>query len=497
VTAKRSADPAALARFLAEMSHELRTPMNGVLGMAELLNDTALTLEQREYIDVLTSSARSLLRVVDDILDYSEIEAGQLALESEPFFLHRCIGDTLRLLAPAARARGIELVSFVDPALPESVRGDLARLRQVVSSLTAHAIKFTPAGSVVVEVRPSPDGPAGGHLQIDGAVRDTGSIPVEQRGGGLGLTIAHRLLEMMGGRLWVESRPGEGATSHFALSVDVTPGQASLADAYRAKVSGRRALVIDRHEAARHAMGLTLEACGMTAALIEPGEATHALRDGHAPCDVIVLSMPSDGSDVRVALAEIHAAAPAVPVLLVGSPQDSARGREMPVRDFLATPVPVPSLLSAVAAALAPARPGDAMRPVARRDRYRDLRVLVAEDNPINQQVITLMLEGWGARVTVAPSGRETLTALDHGDFDLVLMDVQMPDGDGCETAAAIRAREAGRRTRVPIVALTAQREDRPRCLAAGMDDYLSKPVVPAELVEMLDRVVEDSGSHA
>jgi CheY-like chemotaxis protein len=275
------------------------------------------------------------------------------------------------------------------------------------------------------------------------------------------------------------------------------PGQASLADAFRAKVSGRRALVIDDHAAAGQAMSLTIERCGMTTVLVEPGTAMRPLRESQTPFDVILLSMPATGADVTAALDEITAAAPAVPVLLVGSPQDSARGREMPVCDFLAAPVPAPALLSAVAAALAPARPGDAPRPVARRDRYRDLRVLVAEDNPINQQVITLMLEGWGARVTVAPSGRETLAALDRGDFDLVLMDVQMPDGDGCETATAIRAREAGRRARVPIIALTAQREDRTRCLAAGMDDYLSKPVVPAELVELLDRVVAAYGSHA
>jgi CheY-like chemotaxis protein len=498
VTAKLPADPEALARFLADMSHELRTPMNGVLGMAELLNDTALTVEQREYIDVLTSSARSLLRVVDDILDYSEIEAGQLALESEPFFLHRCIGDTLRLLAPAARAKGIELVSFVDPALPESVKGDLARLRQVVSSLTAHAVKFSSTGSVVVEIRPSLDGPDGGRLRIDGVVRDTGSgIPIDQRGSGLGLTISQRLLEMMGGRLWVESTPGEGYASRFTLSVDLMPGQASLADAYRAQVSGRRALVIDDRAAGRQAMSLTLAGCGMTTALVHPRDAPRTLRESQTPFDVILLTMPADGIDVRVLLGEIDAAAAAVPVLLLASPQESARCRELPVCDFLATPVPAPSLLSAVAAALVPAGPGDAMRPVARRDRFRGLRVLVAEDNPINQQVITLMLEGWGARVTVTPSGRETLAALDRGDFDLVLMDVQMPDGDGCETTAAIRARETRRHTHMPIVALTAQREDRTRCLAAGMDDYLSKPVVPVELAEMLDRVVAAYGSHA
>jgi len=234
----------------------------------------------------------------------------------------------------------------------------------------------------------------------------------------------------------------------------------------------------------------------MTTALVEPREAVRALRESQVPVDVIVLTIPADGTDVTLALAEINAAAPAVPVLLVGSPQESARCREMPVRDFLATPVPAHALLAAVAAALAPVSP-DGVRSVARRDRYRGLRVLVAEDNPINQQVITLMLEGWGARVTVTPSGRETLAALDRGDFDLVLMDVQMPDGDGCETTAAIRAREARRHTHVPIVALTAQREDRTRCLAAGMDDYLSKPVVPVELAEMLDRVVAAYGSHA
>ena len=505
------------AQFLANMSHELRTPMNGVLGMADLLSDTALTSEQREYVDVLTSSARSLLRVVDDILDYSQIEAGKLALEQAPFHLHRCIGDTLRLMAPAARAKGLELVGYVDPGLPQSVNGDLARLRQVVSNLTANAIKFTSAGAVTVELALAPEAPRDGRLHLHGVVRDTGvGIPVERQqaifrafqpadgsstrrigGTGLGLTISQRLVEMMGGRLWVESALGQGSAFHFTLAVDAAAGQGALCDAFRGRLFGAHALVAADHAATRHAIGRTLERCGMPATLAETGEALRRLRARDPRIDVVLLGMPASGGDVATLLADIHTVSPAVPVLLLASPQESARGSELPIHAFLAMPVPAPVLLSAIAQALAPVGPGAAVRPKARRDRFRGMRVLVAEDNPINQQVITLMLEGWGAAVTVAASGRDTLAALDRDRFDLVLMDVQMPDGDGFETTLLIRAREAGRHARLPIIALTAQREDRTRCLECGMDDYLAKPVVPAELADALDRVVAANGSHA
>jgi two-component system sensor histidine kinase/response regulator len=503
------------AQFLSNVSHELRTPMNGVLGMAELLNDTALTDEQREYVDVLTSSARSLLRVVDDILDYSEIETGKLALERAPFHLHRCIGDALRLLAPAARAKGLELVGYVDPGLPESVSGDLTRLRQIVSNLAANAIKFTSSGEVTVELR-GDAGASNGRLQLHGVVRDTGiGIQAEQQraifgaseqddgastrrfgGTGLGLTLSQRLVEMMGGRLWVESTAEQGSACHFTLAVEAAPEQPSLADTYRGALFGAHALVVHDHAATRQAVGQTLERCGISATKASTGEALRRLRARNPRIDVVLLGLATGTADVAAVLADIHEASPAVPVLLMGSAQEAARCGELPIHAFLATPVPAPSLLAAVTAALAPVLPGDAGRRVARRDRFRGVRVLVAEDNPINQQVITLMLEGWGARVTVAPSGRDALAELERHPFDLVLMDVQMPDGDGFETTLAIRAREAGRRPRVPIVALTAQREDRTRCLASGMDDYLTKPVVPAELADALDRVVAGSG-HA
>jgi two-component system sensor histidine kinase/response regulator len=285
--------------------------------------------------------------------------------------------------------------------------------------------------------------------------------------------------------------PGQGSAIHFTLAVEAAPGQPSLADTYRGPLFGAHALVVHDHVATRHAVGQTLERCGMPATQAGTGEALRRLRAREPRIDVVLLGLPPGAADVAAVLADIHEASPAVPVLLMGSAQEAARCGELPIHAFLSTPVPAPSLLSAVTASLAPTAPGDySSRRVARRDRFRGVRVLVAEDNPINQQVITLMLEGWGARVTVAPSGRGALAELERHRFDLVLMDVQMPDGDGCETTLAIRAREAGRRPRVPIVALTAQREDRARCLASGMDDYLTKPVVPAELADALERAV-------
>jgi two-component system sensor histidine kinase/response regulator len=483
------------ATFLADMSHDLRTPMNGVLGMAELLCDTPLTIDQRESVDVLTSSARTLLRVVDDMLDYSRIEAGTLAFEAAPFHLHRCIGDTLRLLAPAARAKGLDLVGYVDPALPECVTGDLTRLRQVVSNLTAHAIKVTAAGSVTVEIGRDGSGGHGARLVLHGAVRDTAPrMPADP---GLGVTIAQRLVDMMGGRLWVESAPGQGSTFHFRLPVEAVPGELSLADARRARLTGARALVVHDFEPTRDAIARTLEGCGMAATVVRAADAVRQLRARDPRIDVVLLAATPATTDVAALLADVKAASPALPVLLIASPQDAARCSDLSVHSFLATPVPAPVLLAAVSAALISGDPPVARGRAPRRERFRDLRVLVAEDDPINQQVITLMLEGWGTTVRVAPSGREALAALDRERFDLVLMDVQMPDGDGFETTRTIRARDAGRPIRVAIVALTASREERARCLAAGMDDYLTKPVVPAELADVLERVVAADGSHA
>jgi CheY-like chemotaxis protein len=483
------------AQFLADMSHELRTPMNGVLGMAELLNDTALTSEQREYVDVLTSSARSLLRVVDDMLDYSRIEGGRLTFETAPFHLHRCIGDTLRLLAPAARAKGLDLVGYVDPALPESVNGDLTRLRQIVSNLTAHAIKVTPSGSVIVEIGADDAGPHDTRLVLHGLVRDTGSgLPTDT---GLDLTISQRLVEMMGGRLWVERAASQGNTFHFSLPIEVVPRQLSLADARRARLMGARALVAHDHEPTRDAIARTLEGCGMAATVVRAADAVRQLRARDPRIDVVLLGVPPDTTDVAALLTDVQAASPALPVLLVASPQEAARYSELSVHSFLATPVAATALLAAVSAALVSGNPPVPRARPNRRDRFRGLRVLVAEDNPVNQQVITLMLEGWGAIVSVAPSGHDALAALDRERFDLVLMDVQMPDGDGFDTTRTIRAREGERSARLPIVALTASREERARCLKAGMDDYLTKPVVPAELADALERVVAADGSHA
>ena len=497
---------------LADMSHELRTPMNGVVAMAELLNGTNLTVEQREYLDVLTTSARSLLKVIDDILDLSRLEAGQLQLHRELFRPHHSVGDTIKPLAAAAHAKKLELVCHVDPDLPELVRGDPVRWGQVLSTLVDNAIEFTDFGEVVLEVGPWPTHANEGTRALHAVVRDTAEAiaPEEQQtifhafgsaappaGGRFdtadrSLSICRRLVELMDGRIWIESKTGEGNAFHVLVTVDHEAAP-SFAARYRDRLANRRVLVIDDNTTARRALSATLAACGMRPTVADTGTiAVNELKTAAATgdhFDVILADTDIPATPSSMLLERLRSAGNGAPVIVLATSQNITSCQGLPAADVQIKPVPQPLLLETIARLIAPA---DAARESTRRatDIFTGWRVLVAEDNPINQQVISLLLEGWGVHVLIADSGQAVLDILKREMFDLVLMDLQMPGGDGFETTATIRERERRTGHHQPIVALTAQtfKEDRTRCLEMGMDDYLVKPLAPETLAATLRR---------
>jgi signal transduction histidine kinase len=514
----------AKSQFLANMSHEIRNPMNGIIGMTTLLIETELTNEQHDFVETIRSSAEALLAIINDILDFSKIESGHMKLEDHPFELNVCIEEVLDLLGPKAAEKNLDLAYIVQDSVPLRLSGDVTRLRQILINLIGNAVKFTERGEVVVTV--GKDGPAvpsqSGAMALHFAVRDTGigiaknkqdrlfksfsqvdgSTTRQYGGTGLGLVISKRIAELMGGRMWMESQEGKGSTFHFAIQV--RPVDISVAkQAVTSKLSGKKVLIVEPGATNSQIVSHFTESLGMVPSTATSSAEAFARFQANETYDLAILDQQLPGMDGLKLAEEIRwlPGCRSLPLILLSATRlraGDAQASALGISIFVYKPIHRDHLLNALSRALEGPQQLKKAPMVSELDSTLasrlPLRILLADDSPVNLMVGKAYLEKMGYRAGTVSNGREVIEALELQPYDVVFLDMQMPEMDGLEAARQIRLRWQERRPRLIAVTGNAMQGDMEKCREAGMDDYVSKPIRPKELETMLLRWGKDSG---